>query len=56
MLRPILSPPGLAALIGIASGNPSLADLRVPFTLEIENVSTKVGEPAVVANVIRRTA
>jgi hypothetical protein len=48
MLRPILAALGLAALIGIAPGHPSLADARVPFTLEIENATAKVGEPAVV--------
>jgi hypothetical protein len=48
MLRPTLAALGLAALIGIAPGHPSLADSRVPFTLEIENATAKVGEPAVV--------
>ena len=48
MLRPILAAFGLAALIGIAPGQPSIADLRVPFALEIENATAKVGEPAVV--------
>jgi hypothetical protein len=42
---------GLAALIGIAGG-PGLADSRVPFTLEIENATAKVGEPTAVRAII----
>jgi hypothetical protein len=51
MLRPTLAALGLA-LIGIAPGHPSLADSRVPFTLEIENATAKVGEPAVVRAIV----
>ena len=47
MLRPILAGLGLAALIVIAPGHPSLADSRVPYTVEIENATAKVGEPTV---------
>jgi hypothetical protein len=48
MLRPILAALGLAALIGITPSHPSVADSRVPFTLEIENATAKVGEPTAV--------
>ena len=48
MLRPTLAALGLAALIGIAPGGPSLADSRVPFALEVENATAKVGEPTAV--------
>jgi len=48
MLRPTLAAAGLAALIGLARGDPGLADSRVPFALEVENATAKVGEPAVV--------
>ena len=48
MLRPILAALGLAALIVIAPGHPSLANSRVPYTVEIENATAKVGEPTVV--------
>ena len=51
MLRPMLAGLGLAALIGIAGG-PGLADSRVPFTLEIENATAKVGEPTAVRAII----
>jgi hypothetical protein len=44
MLRLTLAGLGLAALIGIAGG-PSLADSRVPFALDVENATAKVGEP-----------
>ena len=48
MLRPSLTALGLAALVGIASSGPSVADSRVPFTLEVENATAKVGEPTAV--------
>lgn len=48
MLRPSLAAVGLAALVGIASGGPGIADSRVPFTLEVENASAKVGQPTAV--------
>jgi hypothetical protein len=47
MLRSTLAAVGLAALIGLAGG-PGFADSRVPFALEVENATAKVGEPAVV--------
>jgi hypothetical protein len=47
MLRPTLSALGVAALIGVAGGA-SFADSRVPFALEVENATAKVGQPAAV--------
>jgi hypothetical protein len=52
MLRPILAALGLAALIGIAPGHPSFADSRVPYKVEIENATAKVGESAVVRAIV----
>ena len=52
MLRPILAGLGLAALIVISPGHPSLADSRVPYTVEIENATAKVGEPTVVRAIV----
>ena len=52
MLRPILAGLGLAALVVIAPGHPSLADSRVPYTVEIENATAKVGEPTVVRAIV----
>jgi hypothetical protein len=48
MLRPLLAALGLAALISIAPGGPSIADSRVPFALEVEDATAKVGEPTTV--------
>ena len=48
MLRPTLAALGLAALIGTAPGGASFADSRVPFALEVENATAKVGEPTAV--------
>jgi hypothetical protein len=48
MLRPTLSALGVAALIGVAAGGASFADSRVPFALEVENATAKVGQPAAV--------
>jgi hypothetical protein len=48
MLRPVLAAVGLAALIALAPGGPGFADSRVPFALEVENATAKVGEPTVV--------
>jgi hypothetical protein len=42
---------GLATLIGIAAG-PGFADSRVPFALEIENATAKVGEQTAVRAII----
>jgi hypothetical protein len=39
---------GLAAVLGIASIAPTMADSRVPFTLEVDDASAKVGEPTAV--------
>ena len=52
MLRPILAGLGLAALIVIAPGHPSLADSRVPYTVDIENATAKIGEPTVVRAIV----
>jgi hypothetical protein len=52
MLRPTLAALALGALVGFASGGPALADARVPYTLEIENATAKVGEPAVVRAIV----
>jgi hypothetical protein len=52
MLRPTLVAAGLAALIGVAHVCPSFADSRVPFALEVENATAKVGEPTVVRAVV----
>jgi hypothetical protein len=52
MLRPTLAALGLAALIGVAPGAPSFADSRVPFALEVENATAKVGEPTAVRAII----
>src|SRR5918995_6645685 len=51
MLRPTLAGLGLAALIGIAAG-PGFADSRVPFALEAENATAKVGEPTAVRAIV----
>ena len=48
MLRPRFAVLALAALIGIAPASPSFADSRVPFALEVENATAKVGEPTAV--------
>jgi hypothetical protein len=48
MLQPSLVALGLVALVGIASSGPSVADSRVPFTLEVESATAKVGEPTAV--------
>jgi hypothetical protein len=48
MVRPTLSALGVAALIGVAAGGASFADSRVPFALEVENATAKVGQPAAV--------
>jgi hypothetical protein len=48
MLRPSLPALGLAALVGIAAGGPSVADERVPFTLEVESATAKVGQATAV--------
>ena len=48
MLRSTLAALGVAALIGIVPNGPSLADARVPFALEIENATAKVGQPTAV--------
>ena len=45
MLRSMLA---VAALIGLAATGPSLADSRVPFALEVENATAKVGQPTAV--------
>jgi hypothetical protein len=42
---------GLAALICLAGG-PSFADSRVPFVLEVENATAKVGEPTAVRAIV----
>jgi hypothetical protein len=48
MIRSTLAALGLAAATGIAPAGPSFADSRVPFTLEVENATAKVGEPTAV--------
>jgi len=48
MLQPPLVALGLAALVWIASGGPGGADSRVPFTLEVESATAKVGEATAV--------
>jgi hypothetical protein len=48
MLRRSLAAALLAALAGVASSGPGIADTRVPYTLEVENASAKVGQPAAV--------
>ena len=48
MLRPSLAALGLAALVGIAPSGPSFADPRVPFALEVEDATAKVGQPTAV--------
>jgi hypothetical protein len=52
MLRPTLAALALAALVGPASVGLALADSRVPYTLEIENATAKVGAPAVVRAIV----
>jgi hypothetical protein len=52
MLRPMLAGLGLAALVGIAPSGSSFADSRVPFALEVENATAKVGEPTAVRAII----
>lgn len=49
MLRSTL---GVAALIGIAAAGSSFADSRVPFALEVENATAKVGQPTAVRAII----
>jgi hypothetical protein len=49
MLRSMLA---VAALIGLAAAGSSLADSRVPFALEVENATAKVGEPTAVRAII----
>jgi hypothetical protein len=39
---------GLAALVGVGSSAAGFADQRVPYALEVENASAKVGEPTAV--------
>jgi hypothetical protein len=39
---------GLAALVGAGSSAAALADQRVPYALDVENASAKVGEPTAV--------
>ena len=48
MLRPTLAAVGLAAVTALAPGGAGFADSRVPFTLEVENATAKVGEPTAV--------
>jgi hypothetical protein len=48
MLRSSLPALGLSALLGTALCAPTIADSRVPFTLEVENATAKVGEPTAV--------
>jgi hypothetical protein len=48
MLRPLLPALGLAALILLALGGTGYADSRVPFALDVENATAKVGQPAAV--------
>jgi hypothetical protein len=48
MLRQSSAALGLAALLGSALSAQALADTRVPYTLEIENATAKVGEPTAV--------
>jgi hypothetical protein len=45
MLRSTLA---VAVLIGVAAAGSSFADSRVPFALEIENATAKVGQPTAV--------
>jgi hypothetical protein len=51
MLRPVLAALGLAAVIGIPAA-PGFADSRVPFALEVENATAKVGESAQVRAIV----
>ena len=48
MLRPTLAALVAAGLIGIAAAGSSFADSRVPFALEVENATAKVGQPTAV--------
>jgi hypothetical protein len=48
MLRSSVAASGLAVALALASTAPALADSRVPFTLEVENASAKVGQPTAV--------
>jgi hypothetical protein len=48
MLHQTLAALGVAALIGLAPHGSSFADSRVPFALEVENATGKVGEPTAV--------
>lgn len=48
MLRPSVAASGLAVVLALASTAPAMADSRVPFTLEVENATAKVGEAAAV--------
>jgi hypothetical protein len=45
MLRSTLA---VAVLIGVAAAGSSFADSRVPFALEVENATAKVGQPTAV--------
>jgi hypothetical protein len=48
MLRPSVAASGLAAALAVAVTASAMADSRVPFTLEVENATAKVGELAAV--------
>ena len=48
MLRPSLAAVGLAALVAVATSGPGIADSRVPYTLEVEDATAKVGQPTAV--------
>jgi hypothetical protein len=39
---------GLAALVGAAASTAGFADQRVPYALDVENATAKVGEPTAV--------
>jgi hypothetical protein len=48
MPRPGFAALGLAILLGSGAFAPASADSRVPYTLDVENATAKVGEPAAV--------
>jgi hypothetical protein len=48
MLRSSVAAAAMTVALGLASTAPASADSRVPFTLEVENASAKVGQPAAV--------
>jgi hypothetical protein len=48
MSRQAFAAIGLAILLGSAAWAPASADSRVPYMLEVENATAKVGEPAAV--------